>query len=239
VLRPARHPSTTDDVGARMVRCAEPETARAARAWARPASPQENDMQYRNPKKSSSQLSPFDQAFARALRRAGAESPADPDLDLDPEPGAGGDDLPFFSDEPEESTADPLLVDGAQLLRAVREPIEWMLGLARRLAGDDPVDIAAVARVHAAFCARLRGQPARLRSSDLFIVLGLLLGALDPSVVARAVAGTIGDGLAAVLGTESPVEVRITEASDQLARQPPRRLRFLRWGRPLRTRFVL
>lgn len=198
-------------------------------------------MQYRSPKKLSSQMSQFDQVFARALQRAGIEPAADPDVDpdADPEPGAAGDDTPFLSDDRDEHSSDPFLVDGTQLLRAVREPVEWLLGLARRLAGDDPVDIAAVARVYAAFCARLRGHPARLRSSDLFIVLGLLLGALDPSVVVRAVADTIGDGLAAVLGTEPEVEVRAAEAAGPLARRRPRRSRFLRWPGSLRTRFVL
>ena len=198
-------------------------------------------MQYRNPRKSSSQLSPLDQAFARALKRVGGESPVDPDLpsDPDPEPGAAGDDAPFVPDDHDEHSADSLLVNGGQLLRAVREPVEWLLGLARRLAGDDPVDIAAVARVHAAFCARLRGQPAHLRSSDLLIVLGLLLTALDPSVVVRAVADTIGDGLATVLGSEAPVEVQVTETSGPLARRQPRCPRFLRWACPLHTRFVL
>jgi hypothetical protein len=198
-------------------------------------------VQYRNPRKSSSQLSPLDQVFARALRHAAAEPPVDPDPEpeSEPEPGAVGDDALFTLDDHDESRAEPLLVNGAQLLHAVREPVEWLLGLARRLAGDDPVDIAAVSRVHAAFCARLRGQPAHVRSSDLLIVLGLLLSALDPSVVVRAVADTIGDGLAAVLGTESPVEVQVTGASGAPTHPQPRRLRFLRWSCPLHTRFVL
>src|SRR4051812_38735117 len=186
-----------------MVRAPSHEPPRVARAWARSASPEENQVQYRNPKKQS-QLSPFDQVFVRALQRAGVAPTADPDVDPDaePEPGEPGDDAPFLPNDLAEHTSDPLLVDGTQLLRAVREPVEWLLGLARRLAGDDPVDVAAVARVYAAFCARLRGQRAHVRSSDLFIVLGLLLGALDPSVVVRAVADTLGDGLAAILGEE-------------------------------------
>ncbi len=194
-------------------------------------------MQYRNPRKPSSQLSPLDQAFARAVRRVVAEPPVDLDPS-DPDPDAAGDEAPLWPDVHDEHSADPLLVNGSQLLRAVREPVEWLLELARRLAGDDPVDIAAVARVHAAFCARLRGLPAHLRSSDLLIVLGLLLTALDPSVVMRAVADTIGDGLSAVLGSEAPVEVQVTERSGQLARQQPRRSRLLRWACPLHTRFI-
>lgn len=198
-------------------------------------------MQYRNPRKPSSQLSPLDQAFARALKRVGVEPAVDPDISPDPdaEPDADGDETPFLSDDRDQHSADPLLVNGSQLLHAVREPVEWLLELARRLAGDDPVDIAAVARVHAAFCARLRGQPAHLRSSDLFIVLGLLLTALDPTVVVRAVADTIGDGLAAVLGSEAPVEVQVTETSGRTARRQSRRPRFLRWACPLHTRFIL
>lgn len=194
-------------------------------------------MHYRNPRKPSPQLSPLDQAFARALKRVGLEAPVDPDLEPepDPEPDAASEDAAFVSDDRDEHSADPLLVNGSQLLRAVREPVEWLLGLARRLAGRDPVDIAAVTRVHAAFCARLRGQPAHLRSSDLFIVLGLLLTALDPSVVVRALADAVGDGLAAVLGSEAPVEVQVTETSGSLARQQPQRSRFLG---PLHTRFV-
>jgi hypothetical protein len=193
------------------------------------ASPQENHVQYRNPRKPSSQLSPLDQVFAHALRRVGVEPPVDPDREPDPDldPDTAGGNAPFLPDDRDEHSADPLLVNGGQLLRAVREPVEWLLGLARRLAGDDPVDIAAVARVHAAFCARLRGLPAQLRSSDLFIVLGLLLSALDPRVVVRAVADTIGEGLAAVLGSESPVEVQVTETSEPLARRKSRRSRFL------------
>ena len=132
------------------------------------------------------------------------------------------------------SNTEPLLVTGAQLLGAVREPVEWLLDLARRLAGDDPVDAAAVARVHAAFCARLRGQPAHLRPSDLFIVLGMLLSALDPRVAARTVADTIGDGVAAVLGTRSPVEGDVTETGGPPARQS-RRSRLMRWSRPRNT----
>jgi hypothetical protein len=189
-------------------------------------------MQYRNPKQSSSQLSHFDRAFSRAMKRVGIQPQAD--LDPDPEPGAAGEDALFLAEASDEENTEPLLVNGAQLLGAVREPVEWLLNLARRLAGDDPVDSAAVARVHAAFCARLRGQPAHLRPSDLFIVLGMLLSALDPRVAARAVADTVGDGVAAVLGTESPVEGDVTETAGPSARQP-RRSRSLRWGRPRNT----
>jgi hypothetical protein len=194
----------------------------------------EHHVQYRNPKQSSSQLSHFDQAFSRALKRVGIQPQTDPDPD--PAPGAAGDDAPFQPEDPDEETTEPLLVNGAQLLSAVREPIEWLLDLARRLAGDDPVDAAAVARVHAAFCARLQGQPAHVRPSDLFIVLGLLLSALDPRVAARVVADTVGGGAAAILDAEPAVEGGVTETARPPAEQPPRRSRFLRWFRPRNTR---
>ena len=190
-------------------------------------------MQYRNPKPSSSQLSHFDRAFSRAMKRVGIQPETDPAPD--PEPGAAGEDALFLPEDSDEENTEPLLVNGAQLLGVVREPVEWLLDLARGLAGDDPVDTAAVARVHAAFCARLRGQPAHLRPSDLFIVLGLLFSALDPRVAARAVADTVGDGIAAVLGTESPIEGSVPETAGPPARQQPRRSRLLRWYRPRNT----
>ncbi len=193
----------------------------------------EHHVQYRNPKQSSSQLSHFDRAFSRAMKRVGIKPQPDPDPDL--EPGAGGEEALFLPEDPDEEHTEPLLVTGAQLLGAVREPVEWLLDLARRLAGDDPVDAAAVARVHEAFCARLRGQPAHLRPSDLFIVIGLLLSALDPRVAARAVADTVGEGVAAVLGTESPVEGDVTETAGPPARQQRGLSRFLRWNRPRNT----
>lgn len=189
-------------------------------------------MQYRNPKQSSSQLSHFDRAFSRAMTRVGIKPQMDPELGH--EPGANGEDALFLPEDSDEENAEPLLVNGAQLLSTVREPVEWLLDLAGRLAGDDPVDAAAVARVHKAFCARLRGQPAHLRPSDLFIVLGLLLSALDPRVAARAVADTVGDGIAAVLRTESP-EGNATETAAQPAQQQPRRSRLLSWYRPRNT----
>lgn len=189
-------------------------------------------MQYRNPKQSSSQLSHFDQAFSRAMMRVGIKPQTDPEPDH--EPGVSGEDALFPPEDADEEHAEPLLVNGAQLLSAVREPVEWLLDLAARLAGDDPVDAAAVARVHKAFCARLRGQPAHLRPSDLFIVLGLLLSALDPRVAARAVVDTVGDGIAAVLGAESP-EGNATETAAQPAQQQSRRSRLLSWYRPRNT----
>lgn len=191
-------------------------------------------MEYRNPKPSSSQLSHFDRAFSRAMTRVGIKPETDPEPDH--EPGASGEDALFLAEDSDEESAEaePLLVNGAQLLSAVREPVEWLLDLARRLASDDPVDAAAVARVHKAFCARLRGQPAHLRPSDLFIVLGLLLSALDPRVAARAVADSVGDGIAAVLGTESP-EGNASETAAPPAQQQPRRSRLLSWYRPRNT----
>jgi hypothetical protein len=109
------------------------------------------------------------------------------------------------------------LLDGTELLRVLRELIEWILALAHRISGGDPVDIAAIARLRAAFHAQLAGRPIGIRKTDLLIVFGLLFEALDPSVVFRTVSGTIGDGLAAVLGSESPLSLHITGALDPFA----------------------
>lgn len=106
-------------------------------------------------------------------------------------------------------TADQLL-DGTELLRVIREPVEWILTLAHQLADGDPVDSAAIVRLRAAFHARLAGRPTGIRKTDLLVVFGLLVSALDPSVVVRAVSDKIGDGLAAVLGSESPLALHIT-----------------------------
>jgi hypothetical protein len=117
----------------------------------------------------------LEQAFARAVARL---------ADIDP--------LPTGSASPnDEAPAEIPIVEqpasGAELFRILREPIEWLLSLAHRLAIDDPVDLAAVQRVRAAMLARLTGQTVGLRARDALIVFGLLVSALDPLVVIRAV----------------------------------------------------
>jgi len=106
--------------------------------------------------------------------------------------GAPGDTEPH--DEP--------LLDGAQLLRAARDPIEWLLTLAHRLAAGEPEETAAVDRMRAAFHARLAGRAIGVRMRDVLVVFGLLLGAIDPDVVHEGVARTIADGVAMLLTYE-------------------------------------
>jgi hypothetical protein len=94
------------------------------------------------------------------------------------------------------------MLGGAELLHVVREPVEWLLTLAHRLAAGDPDDVAAVDRLRATFHARLAGRPVGVRRSDALTAFGLLVGALDPSVVLQAVTKTIADGVATMLACE-------------------------------------
>jgi hypothetical protein len=94
------------------------------------------------------------------------------------------------------------LLGGAELLRAAREPIEWLLTLAHRLAAGEPEETAAVDRMRAAFHSLLAGRAIGVRMSDVLIVFALLVGALDPGVVHEAVARTIADGVATLLTYE-------------------------------------
>jgi hypothetical protein len=174
----------------------------------------------------------IDQAYERARARLINLERAEPD------PSAGGHD--HAGDRPVgdrpvgdrpvgdrlagDCSAEPLL-DGAALLRVVREPVEWLLTLAHRLSACDPVDTAAVDRVRAAFQARLAGRPSGVRTTDLLVVFGLLVGALDPGIVLRAVSETIGDGLAAVLESEATLAFHITGTADASAALRPGRTR--------------
>jgi hypothetical protein len=199
------------------------------------ASRQESYVQNRNPSQSHSSPASFlEHAFARARARLDVEpTPPDPD----PAPGNDG------SDD-DDGTIDDLL-DCGELLRVIREPIEWILALAHQLAGGDPIDVAAVARLRAALETRLAGQPARIRKSDLLVVLGLLIAAFDPKVVVRAVSDTISEGLAAVLGSETPVAFQVSGTVDPLAALGellgafrPQRFSGQRWRCPVRVHFV-
>jgi len=94
------------------------------------------------------------------------------------------------------------LLDGAELLRAARDPIEWLLTLAHRLAAGEPEEIAAIDRLRAAFHARLAGRAIGVRMTDVLIAFALLVGALDRSIVVEGVSRTIADGVATLLTHE-------------------------------------
>jgi hypothetical protein len=182
------------------------------------ASPQESYVQNRNPSQNTpSKPSKLDQAYEHERERLTGERPPTQSIPTPICDAAGT----------ANHTADQLL-DGAELLRVIREPIEWILTLAYQLADGDPVDVAAIVRLRAAFYARLAGRPTGIRKTDLLVVFGLLVSALDPSVVVRAVSNKIGDGIAAMLGSESPLALHIsgtvgpiTSLMELLATLPP------------------
>jgi hypothetical protein len=105
----------------------------------------------------------------------------------------------------EEDASEPFgerLLMGHELLLAVREPIEWLLALARRLAADDPDDVAAIDRVTAAFHNRLACTSHGVTVADVLTAFGILIGALDPTVVLAAATKTIADGVVTLLTYE-------------------------------------
>jgi hypothetical protein len=110
----------------------------------------------------------------------------------------------------DEATAVAGLVDIAELLSVMREPIAWVFTLAERRAEGDPVDLAAIDRVRDAALHRVDAiiadtAPAdapRIRATDVLTVASLLVGTLDPAIIARAaqiVGGGITDTLSALL----------------------------------------
>jgi hypothetical protein len=187
-------------------------------------------VQNRNPSQNHpSKPSFLDQAFARALARIDAERP----------PRGSAPDTSEDDDSADSAFLDPLL-DGADLLAVMREPVEWVLALAYRLADAEPVDVAAVTRLSDAFHARLAGKRAGVHKTDLLIVFGLLVGALDPAVVVRAVSDTIGDGIAAVLGADAPVAIHVTGTVDPFGELVGQRRPSAgrRWSCSVRSRLV-
>jgi len=91
---------------------------------------------------------------------------------------------------------------GHELLLAVREPIAWLLALARRLANRDPQDVAAIDRLTAAFHSWLARDGIGVRKSDALTAFGILVGALDPRVVLASASKTFADGVATILSRE-------------------------------------
>ena len=146
-------------------------------------------------------LGALDDAFQRAHARAGgaphaATPTAGRSVGVNPEPSL---DVESSLDT---DASDERLLDGAELLHAAREPIEWLLTLAHRLAAGDPEEVAAIDRLRSAFHARLAGRAIGVRMRDVLIAFALLVGALDRGVVVDGVARTVGDGVATVLTYE-------------------------------------
>jgi len=139
----------------------------------------------------------LDAAFARAqaeLRAAAGRADDGRDLDEEVTKTRDGESRPSDDLEP--------LLDGDELLHVVRDPVEWLLSLAHRLASGDADDVAAVDRLRAAFHGRLAGRPTGVRMNDALTAFGLLVGALDPRVVLESVTKTIADGVATILSCE-------------------------------------
>lgn len=107
------------------------------------------------------------------------------------------------ADEPADEPLGERLLMGHELLLAVREPIEWLLALTRRLAMGDPDDVAAIDRLTAAFHNRLACGSHGVTVADVLTAFGILVGALDPSVVVAAATKTIADGVATILTCET------------------------------------
>jgi hypothetical protein len=133
-------------------------------------------------------------ALEAAFQRARAELRAS-------EAAATADETASNADDSEEPFGERLLM-GHELLIAVREPIEWLLALVRRLATGDPDDVAAIDRVTAAFHNRLACTSHGVTVADVLTTFGILIGALDPAVVLAAASKTIADGVATVLSYE-------------------------------------
>ena len=139
------------------------------------------------------------------VRQASAgAAPAVPDDGADaPHGGAQG---PHDTTDTAKATDDVARLEIAELLDVLREPIEWVFTLAERNAHDDPVDIAAIHRVRDAVRNRVNaimvGAPSvgtlRIRPADLLTVTSLLVAAVDPNLVQRAVRG-VGNSIADAL----------------------------------------
>jgi hypothetical protein len=141
-------------------------------------------------------LGSLDDAFRRAHAHARATAPHCSASTQTPRPVSHTE-----SSEEFDTNGEPLL-DGAELLRAAREPIDWLLTLANRLSAGDPEEVAAVDRLRAAFHARLAGRAIGVRMSDVLIVFALLIGALDLTIVQESVTRSIADGVATLLTYE-------------------------------------
>jgi hypothetical protein len=177
----------------------------------------------------------FDLSFSaleEAFQRARAELRASE---------ASGDENAGTADEEASKPFGERLLMGHELLLAIREPIEWLLALIRRLATGDPDDVAAIDRVTAAFHNRLGCGSHGVTVADALTAFGILIGALDPRIVLAAAKKTITDGVVTVLNVEGAALVAQIE---RLAEVLPTTVRHAcasraRRGRGSRTRHTL
>lgn len=104
------------------------------------------------------------------------------------------------------------LVDRAELLAVMREPIAWVFTLAERGTQGDQIDLAAIERVRGAILHRVdaiiagavASEPPRIRAADLLTVASLLVGTLDLAIVRHAVQA-LGGGVVEALGALWPL----------------------------------
>ena len=155
--------------------------------------------------------------FEEALQRARAELHAQEAAAVAEETAASTDDR-GADDWPER------LLLGHELLLAVRDPIEWLLALARRLATGDPDDVAAIDRLTAALHARMgRGGGLGVRVTDVLTAFGILIGALDPAVVVESATEAVTGGFATLLAIDGSALVaqiaRLANAAKTSARR--------------------
>lgn len=133
----------------------------------------------------------------QAIERARADLDAD-EAAAAAEEAASIAETPLADDFPERTLLGP------ELLLAVREPVEWLLALARRLASGDPDDVAAIDRLTAAFHSRLAGGGGLgVLVSDALTAFGILMGALDPSIVVESATQTVAEGVATLLAVKA------------------------------------
>ncbi len=173
--------------------------------------------------------------FAEVMRRAQErEASADEPLIVPgDEHGEDPQASPFFDElqDPHE------LLTGEQLLFVLRAPVEWLLELAERLAGSDPDDGAAVRRVREAFIARVAGRAMRVRITDLLVVFGILVGALDLDVVAQALRQTLGDGIVTLVAAQqAQLAAQLVALATRVSHAPAPRRPHRRPQRTPRTR---
>jgi len=119
------------------------------------------------------------------------------------------------------------LVDRAELLAVMREPIAWVFTLAERGTQGDQIDLAAIERVRGAILHRVdaiiagavASEPPRIRAADLLTVASLLVGTLDPAIVRHAVQ-TLGGGVVNALGALGALWPLVPSVADDAAGAP-------------------